>query len=71
MVDLQNKMSKNQKSHLQSSQTLRDLEARFKDYLDKFGSANCPHIPREGGEDTSLLVEIVDKNTQESLFKQV
>ena len=52
----------------QNSQAVEDLKANFLDYIARFGNKNCPHIPREEGEDVSLLVELVEKNTHESLF---
>ena len=49
--------------------TLRELKQNFESYIKDHGTTNCPHIQRDVGNDISLMVEIVDRNQQESLFK--
>ena len=50
-------------------ETLRELKQNFDSYIKNHGTTNCPHIQRDVGNDISLMVEIVDRNKQESLFK--
>ena len=40
----------------------KELKEDCEEYVNRYGLSNCPHIPREHGEDTSLMVEIVEKN---------
>ena len=44
-------------------------QAAYHRHVNKFG--HSVHIPRHHGEDISLLVEIVDKNSREHLFKDI
>lgn len=38
-------------------------------HVKMFGYAHCPHIPRQHGEQISLLTEIVDQNKKYALFR--
>ena len=52
-------------------QEAKELKEEYDEYVSRYGLSYCPHVPREHGEDTSLMVEIVEKNHQSNLFNTV
>ena len=49
----------------------RTLESRYEKYVRKFGVLNNSYIPREAGEEISLLTELVYMNQVTDLFPQM